>query len=236
MSVRFAVRLPRLSTPTSRTLIRSPSPGTGPAFAPRIVERAQDRAREDPVERVAEDRSRSGRPTRCGSDHDDGDRPRGRRSRAGRSGRSGAVSRKAWPTATSRHARTQHVERQQRAEDLGRDDPGRQPGRRLELDDQQRRRRATTSDGMRKSAASRRRPLNSWPSPGISADSAAAARRRCPSASCRAGSGWLARGARLLVADRAGGCRRGSLLVGGRRAWRRRAIDQPALITRRRVL
>ena len=38
VSVRFAVRLPRLSEPTMSTFTRSPSPGTGPALAPRIVD------------------------------------------------------------------------------------------------------------------------------------------------------------------------------------------------------
>ena len=48
------------------------------------------------------------------------------------------VSRKAWPTAVRRHASSEHVERHQRAEDLRRDDPGRQPGRRLDRDEHER--------------------------------------------------------------------------------------------------
>ena len=53
----------------------------------------------------------------------------------------------------------QQVERQERAQDLRRDGPGGEPGRRLGLDDEQRDATSTISDGTRNRAARRRRRL-----------------------------------------------------------------------------
>ena len=237
MSVRFVVRLPRLSTPTSRTLIRSPSPGTGPAFAPRdrgrrrgprrVKMRSNVSPRIDPV--AIDDEVRAG-PRRSRS-------RRGRRSRAGRSGRSGRVSRNAWPTATSRQARTSTLSASSVAEDLRRDDPGGQ-SRAGDCEPTISAPRASRmSDGIRNRAASRRATV----------EQLTESRDQCG----QAGRGEAAEVRRPGVRPDPGGLhavvdscrgrgasrvRRGVYSSADRRAWRRRVIDQPALTTRRLVL
>ena len=162
------VRSRRLSMPTSRTLIRSPSLGTGPSRGTRVRGRPRT-APEDLGERVAEGRAVAiDDQVRDATTSDDDQQAAD--ARAGRSARCGRCRGTPGRRPASRQTRSDDVERQERAEDLRGHDPGGQPRRRLDWT-------TSSADAQhdqgwdRKSTASAGRRLNSWPSPGITADS-----------------------------------------------------------------
>ena len=108
------------------------------------------------------------------------------------------------------------VERQQRAEDLRRDDPGGESGRRLGWTRSERER----DDDERRDQEEGRQPAPTVEQLAESRDQRRQARRGeaadGPWAWCRAGSGWRARGASdSSVAVGRRGCRRASLPGGG---------------------
>ena len=136
VSVSDALRSGSLSTPTSRTLIRSPSLGTGPSAATRPS--VARRRLEDAGERVAHERAvapdgdvREHDEQRDDHDADDPEAP-------GRPRPAGVEER--LPDGQQPPGQDQPVEDQQRAQDLRRDDPRRQPRRRLGLDEHDRER------------------------------------------------------------------------------------------------
>ena len=145
------------------------------------------------------------------------------------------VSRKAWHDGHEPPDERDDVQGEEGAQDLRGDDPGRQPGRRLDLDHEQ----PDDQHDERRDEEERRKR-----GPAIEqlAESRDHCRQRCRGEAAEigrprvgpdpgglhAGLGLLCRWSATRVSSRS--------LPGRRRAWRRRAIDQPALIARRRVL
>ena len=133
------------------------------------VRGAEDRAGEDLVERVAE-----GRPVAVDDQvrdrHDEGDDEQA--ADAQPAGRAGAARvEEGLADGDEPPDEGDDVEGEERAQDLRGDGPRRQPGRRLDLDHEQ----PDAQHDQRGDEEERRergRRLNSWPSPGITADSA----------------------------------------------------------------
>ena len=174
MSVRVAVRFGSLSTPTSRTLIRSPSPGTGRRRHARVV--GEPGALEDRRERVAEDRAVSVHDE-VGDARPAARSPRSRRHPIGPSARPGSCrGRPGPPRSAARRARPRSAPARCPAPAARRSRPGAGPATAAGRAPAPR--AAADSDGTTNSTASARRRLNAWPSPGTTADSPAAARRR----------------------------------------------------------